>query len=62
MRNSKIKMFLNKQRVPHFYVVLPDGMKYHFTLVEDIFVWPFCYLLFWGQFQGMAVTFYEENH
>ena len=38
--------------VPHFLVVdRTTGQCWHYTVKRDIFCWPFCYLLFAGEFR-----------
>ena len=40
-------------RVPHLYVVAPDGRAWHFRVVEDVFPAPWCYLCFRGRFEEL---------
>lgn len=46
--------------VPHFMVRTKDKL-YHYNLVKDIFCWPFCYLLFRGEFQAVNIS-EEDNY
>lgn len=40
---------------PHF-MVRTDDCLIHFRLVKDILPWPFCYLIFEGEFQKLQLS------
>jgi hypothetical protein len=50
--------------VPHF-IVKTKKYFYHYKTEEDIFPWPFCYLIFKGTFQVLKndkLYIFEKNN
>ena len=61
-RKNKPK-FIMKYRpgtsVPHFMVRTKDKL-HHYNLEKNILLWPFCYLIFKGQFQTVNISESED--
>lgn len=62
-RKNNPKFILRKRPgtlVPHFMVRTKDKL-HHYNVKRDILFWPFCYLIFNGEFQTVNIS-EEENY